>query len=34
LRKSKPEPVRQLKVFTGSDRRRAWTAKAQIIAEI
>jgi transposase len=31
----KPEPVRRLEVFTGSGRRRAWTAeqKAQIVAE-
>ena len=35
LPKSKPEPVRRLEVFTGTGRRRAWTAeqKAQIIAE-
>jgi transposase len=35
LPKSKPEPVRQLEVFTGAGRRRAWTAehKAEIIAE-
>ena len=35
LPKSKPEPVRRLEVFTGSGRRRAWTAaqKAQIVAE-
>lgn len=36
LPKSKPEPVRRLEVFTGSGRRRRWTAaqKAQIVAEI
>jgi transposase len=35
LHKSNPEPVRRLEVFTGSGRRRAWTAeqKAQIVAE-
>ena len=35
LPKSKPEPVRRLEVFTGSGRRRAWTAeqKMRIIAE-
>ena len=35
LPKSKPEPVRRLEVFTGTGRRRAWTAeqKAQIVAE-
>jgi transposase len=35
LPKSKPEPVRRLEVFTGSGRRRIWTAeqKAGIIAE-
>ena len=35
LPKSKPEPVRRMEVFTGTGRRRAWTAeqKAQIIAE-
>ena len=35
LRKSNVEPVRRLEVFTGSGRRRAWTAeqKAQIVAE-
>jgi transposase len=35
LPKSKPEPVRRLEVFTGSGRRRAWTAeqKTRIIAE-
>jgi transposase len=35
LPKSNPEPVRRLEVFTGSGRRRAWTAeqKAQIVAE-
>jgi transposase len=35
LPKSKPEPVRRLEVFTGSGRRRAWTAaqKAQIVTE-
>jgi len=35
LHKSKPEPVRRLEVFTGSGRRRSWTAeqKAQILAE-
>jgi transposase len=37
LPKSKPqlEPVRRLEVFTGSGRRRAWTAeqKARIVAE-
>jgi transposase len=35
LLKSKAEPVRRLEVFTGSGRRRAWTAeqKAGIVAE-
>ena len=35
LPKSKAEPVRRLEVFTGSGRRRAWTAeqKAGIVAE-
>jgi transposase len=35
LPKSKAEPVRRLEVFTGSGRRRAWTAeqKAEIVAE-
>ena len=35
LPKSKPEPVRRLEVFTGTGRRRSWTAgqKAEIIAE-
>ena len=35
LPKSKPEPVRRLEVFTGTGRRRAWSAeqKARIIAE-
>ena len=35
LPKSKVEPVRRLEVFTGSGRRRAWSAeqKGQIIAE-
>jgi transposase len=35
LHKPKPEPVRRLEVFTGSGRRRTWTAeqKAQILAE-
>ena len=35
LHKSKPEPVRRLEVFTGTGRRRAWTAeqKAEIVAE-
>ena len=35
LHKSKPEPVQRLEVFTGTGRRRAWTAeqKAQIVAE-
>ena len=35
LHKSKPEPVRRLEVFTGTGRRRTWTAeqKAQIVAE-
>jgi transposase len=35
LPKSNSEPVRRLEVFTGSGRRRAWTAeqKARIIAE-
>src|SRR5712691_4118410 len=35
LPKSKPEPVRRLEVFTGTGRRRAWTAeqKARIISE-
>jgi transposase len=35
LPKSKAEPVRRLEVFTGTGRRRAWTAeqKAQIVAE-
>jgi transposase len=35
LRKSKPEPVRRLEVFTGSGRRRRWTPaqKAEILAE-
>jgi len=35
LPKPKPEPVRRLEVFTGSGRRRAWTAeqKARIVAE-
>jgi transposase len=35
LPKSKAEPVRRLEVFTGSGRRRAWTAeqKAEIVTE-
>lgn len=35
LPKPKPEPVRRMEVFTGSGRRRAWTAeeKARIVAE-
>jgi transposase len=35
LPKSKPEPVRRLEVFTGTGRRRRWTAeqKARIVAE-
>lgn len=35
LHKSKPEPVRRLEVFTGTGRRRAWTAeqKAEIVAQ-
>ena len=35
LHKSRPEPVRRVKVFTGAGRRRAWSAeqKAQILAE-
>jgi transposase len=35
LHKSKPESVHRLEVFTGTGRRRAWTAerKAQIVAE-
>jgi transposase len=35
LHKSKEEPVRRLEVFTGSGRRRAWTAehKARILSE-
>ena len=35
LPKSKVEPVRRLEVFTGSGRRRAWSAeqKGQIVAE-
>jgi len=35
LHKSKDEPVRRLEVFTGSGRRRSWTAaqKARIVAE-
>jgi transposase len=35
LHKSKPEPVQRLELFTGTGRRRAWTAeqKAQAIAE-
>jgi transposase len=35
LPKSKPEPVHRLEVFTGTGRRRAWSAeqKARIIAE-
>lgn len=35
LHKSKEEPVRRLEVFTGSGRRRSWTAaqKARIVAE-
>ena len=35
LPKPKPEPVRRLEVFTGTGRRRAWSAaqKAQIVAE-
>ena len=35
LPKSKPEPARRLEVFTGSGRRRRWTAaqKAEILAE-
>ena len=35
LRKSKPEPVRRLEVFTGAGRRSAWTAeqKGRILAE-
>ncbi len=35
LHKSKPEPVQRLEVFTGTGRRRAWTAqqKGEIVAE-
>ena len=35
LPKPKPEPVRRLEVFTGTGRRRAWSAeqKARIVAE-
>ena len=35
LDKSKTEPVRRLEVFTGTGRRRSWTAeqKAQIVVE-
>ena len=35
LPKPNPEPVRRLEVFTGSGRRRAWTAeqKARIVVE-
>src|SRR6516165_5404373 len=35
LPKSKAEPVRRLEVFTGTGRRRTWTAeqKARIVAE-
>ena len=35
LHKSKGEPVRRLEIFTGSGRRRVWTAeqKAQILTE-
>ena len=35
LHKSKPEPVHRLEVFTGTGRRRVWTAeqKTQIVAE-
>jgi transposase len=35
LHKSKPEAVRRLELFTGSGRRRAWTAeqKAGIVTE-
>jgi transposase len=35
LHKSRAEPVQRLEVFTGTGRRRAWTAeqKAQIVAE-
>jgi transposase len=35
LPKSKADPVRRLEVFTGTGRRRAWTAeqKAEIVAE-
>jgi transposase len=35
LHKSKDEPVRRLEVFTGTGRRRSWTAaqKARIVAE-
>jgi transposase len=35
LPKSKPEPVHRLEVFTGTGRRRAWSAeqKARIVAE-
>lgn len=35
LHKSSPEPVQRLEVFSGTGRRRAWTAeqKAQIVAE-
>jgi transposase len=35
LPKSKPEPVHRLEVFTGTGRRRSWTAeqKARIVAE-
>lgn len=35
LHKSKPESVHRVEVFTGTGRRRAWTAeqKAQIVAE-
>jgi transposase len=35
LPKSKAEPVRRLEVFTGTGRRRTWTAeqKAGIVAE-
>jgi transposase len=35
LHKSKPEAVQRIEVFTGTGRRRAWTAeqKAQVVAE-
>jgi hypothetical protein len=34
LPKSKPEPVHQLEVFTGTEGRRAWTAEQKALSQI